>query len=40
MFFNATLGIAASVRENQQEILNEFYKEPFKYFDKRLPTKV
>lgn len=36
----ATWGFAASVRDDQQEILNEFYKEPFKYFDKRLPTNL
>ena len=35
-----TWGIGASARENPQEIYNNFFKEPFKYFDKRLPSKV
>lgn len=35
-----TFGIGAGIRESEQERINKFLKEPFKYFDKRLPSSL
>ena len=35
-----TFGAGAGIRDSEQEKINKFLKEPFKYFDKRLPSSL